>query len=175
MNCYFDYECYCSSCVIPECEYRKKQPKERLTNLKCDGNCSICDAAFSHHTAISDKIDCYIHPCTLYHVQTHHNVYFIKRTGDKPRKSSIELISDRISKCYNCSYSEICTLISKNANWTVDNVKAHLNINWNFHNQQMLVYIPKEKLYAFTFCEELQEQFKTLQIKQLQDYINTIK
>lgn len=174
MNCNLQSGC-CSSCVVKTCEHRKKEPSERLKNFKCDGNCAICDAAFSHHTAISDKIDCSIQPCPLYHLQTHHDVDFVKRIGEKPDKSNIELISDRITKCHNCPYTPLCTLISKNTGWTVDNVKVHLNINWNFRNQQMLVSIPKDKLYAFTICDELQEQFKALQIQRLQDYIKTIK
>ena len=173
-KCNYEYESYCSSCVVQDCEYRKKNVKESLVNLECDGNCSLCDAAFSHHSIISDKITCYIHTCILYHVQTHHDVDFIKRIGEISSKSEIELINSRISKCDTCFYSPICTLISKNADWTVHDVKAHLKINWNFHNEKILDYIPKDKLYAFTICEELQAQFKALQIKSLQDYIKQL-
>ena len=173
MNCYLDH--VCSSCVVKNCERRNDEPRERLKNLECDGNCAICDAAFSHHTDISDKIDSFVHPCPLYHLQRHHYIDFFKRIGEKPRRSNIEIINNRISKCHSCPYTPLCTLITKNAGWTVDNVKAHLNINWNFHNQQMLLSIPKDKLYAFMICDELQEQFKALQRKSLEDYLETIK
>ena len=174
-DCFVDYECHCGMCLIENCENRKHDKREYLINLKCDGNCSVCDGAFGHHSHVSDKITISVNTCGMYHVQTHHGVNFIKRIGETPNKSNIELISDRISACNTCPYSSICILISQNANWTIEDVKAHLNINWNRHNEGILEFIPKNKLYAFTICDSLKKQFKDLQIRSLQSYMNSIK
>ena len=174
-NCFVDYECYCGMCLIENCEKRKRDARADLTHLKCDGNCSVCDAAFGHSSHVSNKITIPVNTCGMYHVQTHHDVNFIKRIGETPSKSSIELISDKLSLCDTCPYSPICILISQNANWTIEDVKAHLNINWNRHNEGILEFIPKDKLYAFTICDSLKKLFKDLQIKSLESYISSIK
>lgn len=166
---------YCGLCLVENCEIRKRNKREHLTDLKCDANCAMCDGAFSHPSYVSDKIITSVNTCTMYHLQTHHDVNFIKRTGETPKRTNIELISDRISVCNTCYYSSICVLISQNANWTIEDVKAHLNINWNRHNEGVLEFVPKDKLYTFTMCDSLKKQFKDLQVKSLQDYMNSIK
>ena len=174
-NCFEKHSCHCGICPVENCESRKKDKQEILANFKCDGNCSLCDGAFDHYSRVPSKIATSVSTCTMYHLQTHHDVNFIKRIGEIPNKSNIEIISDRISVCATCPYSSLCVLISQNANWTVEDVKAHLNINWNRHNECILELVPKDKLYAFTICESLQQQFKNLQIKSLQAYMNSIK
>ena len=174
-NCFEKHSCHCGICPIENCEKRKKDKNDAIANLKCDGNCFLCDGAFEHYSHVAGKITTSISTCTMYHLQTHHAVNFIKRIGETSNRTNIEIINDRISVCDTCPYSSICILISQNANWTVEDVKAHLNINWNRHNEGILEFIPKDKLYAFTICSSLQKQFKDLQIKSLDDYMNFLK
>ena len=174
-NCFDDHSCHCGVCPTENCEKRKKDKNEAIANVKCDGNCSLCDGAFGHSSHVPSIITTSVNTCTMYHLQTHHDVEFFKRTGETLSTSSIELISDNISRCSTCCYSPLCVLISQNANWTIDDVKAHLNINWNRHNEGILEFIPKDKLYAFTICDSLKSQFKGLQIKSLEGYMNYIK
>lgn len=166
---------YCEMCLIENCENRKCDKREYFANLKCDGNCFVCDGAIGHSSYVSDKITIPVTTCGMYHVQTHHDVNFIKRIGETSNMSNIEIINKNISVCDTCPYSPICVLISKNANWTIEDVKAHLNINWNRHNEGMLEFIPKDKLYAFTICDSLKSQFKDLQIESLKHYMDSIK
>ena len=176
VKCNSEFCKYCSRCAITQCTERKSESE---LERKCDGDCFNCDGAIDHISSVPSCVqDAHkkVLACNMYHVQIHHDIECVGNIHpEKLGESKIEKVLKNLSICKDCQMSDLCIEISRKSDFSIEDLKQHLGINWNCANEVILESIPKEKLYAFSSCDRIREIIKDIRIKDLQDYMKTIK